>query len=90
MRRDYLMRKFVKSSKLGISLPGYTDNRPDPSYLLDSISAPKTAVDGCEEVPANDKAHIPLTKCFALSDFGWGSLSPALPGPQATGRAGFI
>jgi len=27
--------------------------------------------------PANDKAHIPLTKCFALSDFGWGSLSPA-------------
>jgi len=49
------------------------------------ISAPKTAVDGCEERPANDKAHIPLTKCFALSDFGWGSLSPALPGPQATG-----
>jgi len=36
------------------------------------------------------KAHIPLTKCFALSDFGWGSLCSALPGPQATGRAGFM
>jgi len=34
MRRDYLMRKFVKSSKLGISLPGYTDNRPDPWSIL--------------------------------------------------------
>jgi len=32
------------------------------------------------------KVHIPLTKCFALSDFGWGSLCTALPGPQATGR----
>ena len=32
------------------------------------------------------KAHIPLTKCFALSDFGWGSLSPALPGPKARGQ----
>jgi hypothetical protein len=32
------------------------------------------------------KAHIPLTKCFALSDFGWGSLCSALPGPQATGQ----
>ena len=32
-----------------------------------------------------EKAHIPLTKCFALSDFGWGSLCSALPGPQATG-----
>ena len=49
------------------------------------ISAPKTAVDGCEEGPANDKAHSPLTKCFALSDFGWGSLSPARSGPSARG-----
>jgi len=54
-------------------------------YLLDSISAPKTAVDGCEEGPANDKAHIQLTKCFALSDFWWGSLSPARSGPSARG-----
>jgi len=36
--------------------------------------------------PANDKAHIPLTKCFALSDFGWGSLCSALPGPEAKGQ----
>jgi hypothetical protein len=36
------------------------------------------------------KVHIPLTKCFALSDFGWGSLCSALPGPEAKGRAGFI
>ena len=35
--------------------------------------------------PANDKAHIPLTKCYALSDFGWGSLSPARSGPSARG-----
>ena len=35
--------------------------------------------------PANDNAHIPLTKCFALSDFGWGSLSPARSGPSARG-----
>jgi hypothetical protein len=33
----------------------------------------------------NEKVHIPLTKCFALSDFGWGSLCPACSGPQATG-----
>jgi len=32
-----------------------------------------------------EKAHIPLTKCFALSDFGWGSLCSACSGPQATG-----
>ena len=32
------------------------------------------------------KAHIPLTKCFALSDFGWGSLCSALPGPKARGQ----
>jgi len=32
------------------------------------------------------KAHIPLTKCFALSDFGWGSLCSALPGPEARGQ----
>jgi len=32
------------------------------------------------------KAHIPLTKCFALSDFGWGSLCSALPGPEAKGQ----
>jgi len=36
--------------------------------------------------PTNDKAHIQLTKCFALSDFWWGSLSPALPGPSARGQ----
>jgi len=33
-----------------------------------------------------EKAHIPLTKCFALSDFGWGSLCSALPGPKARGQ----
>jgi len=32
------------------------------------------------------KAHIPLTKCFALSDFGWSSLCSALPGPEAKGQ----
>ena len=32
------------------------------------------------------KAHIPLTKCFALSDFGWGSLCSALPSPKARGQ----
>jgi len=34
---------------------------------------------------ANDKAHIPLTKCFALSDFGWGSLSPTRSSLSARG-----
>jgi len=34
---------------------------------------------------ANDKAYIQLTKCFALSDFWWGSLSPARSGPSARG-----
>jgi hypothetical protein len=32
------------------------------------------------------KAHIQLTKCFALSNFWWGSLCSTLPGPQATGQ----
>ena len=34
---------------------------------------------GGKRVLLMKKAHIPLTKCFALSDFGWGSLCSALP-----------
>ena len=45
----------------------------------------RSVVSGLCIGPANDKAHIQLTKCFALSDFWWGSLSPARSGPSARG-----
>ena len=40
--------------------------------------------------PANDKAHIPLTKCFALSDFGGAALAQRVQVPRPGERAGFI
>ena len=65
---------------MGINLRYRTD------HLVDSISASMLAIDCVKRVLLMKKAHIPLIKCFALSDFGWGSLCSTLPSPQATGQ----
>ena len=71
----------IKKLKLDCSRqPEYRD----PATLFGGlfISAERLQKFWCEErVLLMKKAHIPLTKCFALSDFGWGSLCSALPGP---------
>ena len=55
-------------------------------YLLGPmlIISPKILEEGTLD-PANDKAYIQLTKCFALSDFWWDSLSPTRSSLSARG-----
>ena len=55
---------------------GYTDNLLlIPGPLNQALECPAGEIRLPKEMDLGSefsKAHIPLTKCFALSDFGWG------------------